>query len=265
MPLRRIVVLVCTALAITATSGSLGFADEARVRDQAFLRAKSHAKEGDRLYDLGEYRLAAAEYREAYELLPLPDILFNLAQAYRLSGDAREAVRCYRRFLELADKSSSATQKAKEHLDRLIADHGEAAAPLADPQLTAPEAPDPGKVAPPLDPSRSGPVLVQSSSGGFDWMTASELVGGAGALILGTAGMVFAVEAHNKERDVSLVYSAAADAEGRLDASRSKGLFIAAAAVGAATVLLLVLDLSTEHDAPLAVFGQHEPQLEVRF
>src|SRR5256885_14312751 len=58
--------------------------------------AKDHYEKGTALYDLGQYREAAKEYEEAFKLKPVPALLFNIAQAYRLAGDETAALRAYR-------------------------------------------------------------------------------------------------------------------------------------------------------------------------
>ena len=54
--------------------------DDAR----ALREAKAHFRKGAIHYHAREYEQAIAEYQAAYQLSPLPDLLFNLAQAYRL-------------------------------------------------------------------------------------------------------------------------------------------------------------------------------------
>jgi tetratricopeptide (TPR) repeat protein len=69
------------------------------VADPATAAAKAHYEKGTTLYDLGKYTEAAHEYEEAYAAKNDPALLFNVAQAYRLSGDAASALRTYRSYL----------------------------------------------------------------------------------------------------------------------------------------------------------------------
>src|SRR3954462_12251311 len=62
-------------------------------------RAKEHFQRGTTLFDLGKYREAATEYEKAYEEKSDPALLFNIARAYRLAGEAETAIRFYRTFL----------------------------------------------------------------------------------------------------------------------------------------------------------------------
>lgn len=80
----------------------------------AYLQARRLIKRGDAHYDARRFAQAIAEYRAAYRLLPLPDLLFNIAQAHRLAGQDAAAVTYYRRYLELPDGKARAA--AKRHL-----------------------------------------------------------------------------------------------------------------------------------------------------
>jgi tetratricopeptide (TPR) repeat protein len=81
-------------------------------------RAKAHFKRGKVHQDAKDYDKAIEEYRAAYDLAPLPELLFNLGQVYRLSGNKREALWHYRRFLE-AQPGGLGSDEAREHITRL--------------------------------------------------------------------------------------------------------------------------------------------------
>jgi hypothetical protein len=66
----------------------------------------------------GRYDEAIAHYRKAYDAVPHPEILFNLAQAYRLKGDAETALREYQRYLLVEPKGRVAAD-AKKWVDAL--------------------------------------------------------------------------------------------------------------------------------------------------
>jgi len=72
------------------------------------------------LYEAGELDRAVEEYQTAYKLLPLPEMLFNIAQAHRLKGAADLAAQYYRRFLA-AKPTGSVADEAREHLRELDA------------------------------------------------------------------------------------------------------------------------------------------------
>jgi tetratricopeptide (TPR) repeat protein len=61
--------------------------------------AREHFRHGTSAFNLGHYLEAVAEYEAAYEAKPDPVLLYNIAQAYRLAGENRSAVRVYKSFL----------------------------------------------------------------------------------------------------------------------------------------------------------------------
>lgn len=80
------------------------------------LQARAHFSAGTTFYEAGSYDKAIAEYDEAYRLLPLPDFLFNIGQAYRLKGDDRRAISYYQRYLDA--KPSGALRRRAQCLRR---------------------------------------------------------------------------------------------------------------------------------------------------
>jgi hypothetical protein len=66
---------------------------------EAAARARRDFEEGLRRFNAGEYATAIQWFDAAYQLAPLPGLLYNLAQAHRLSGDCARALVLYRRYL----------------------------------------------------------------------------------------------------------------------------------------------------------------------
>ena len=60
--------------------------------------AEAAYREGRRLYDLREWDLAIAKFREAYRLRPDAPSLYNIAQSYRLKRDCMEALGFYKTY-----------------------------------------------------------------------------------------------------------------------------------------------------------------------
>jgi hypothetical protein len=80
--------------------------------------ARIHFKAGSAFLEIGEYEKAIAEYLEAYRLLPAPDFLFNIGQAYRLKGtpgDRQQAARYYRQYIKQKPDGVGVAE-AKQHL-----------------------------------------------------------------------------------------------------------------------------------------------------
>lgn len=78
---------------------SLSRADTPPSKDEQKRQAKSHFKLGVDFYNSGDYDSALREYQAAYAALPIPDILFNIAQVYRLKGNKSVAVDYYKQYL----------------------------------------------------------------------------------------------------------------------------------------------------------------------
>ena len=67
--------------------------------DDVTGRAKSEYEAASRHYDLREYAAAIASFRKAYELLPEPLFLFDIAQSYRQLHDCESARGFYKTYL----------------------------------------------------------------------------------------------------------------------------------------------------------------------
>jgi tetratricopeptide (TPR) repeat protein len=65
----------------------------------ANVEIDEHVAQGHRLYQLGRYQEAIAEYRRAYELRADPPFLFQIAESYRQLGATEQALFYYDRFL----------------------------------------------------------------------------------------------------------------------------------------------------------------------
>jgi hypothetical protein len=72
--------------------------------------------EGKRAYDRGDYVAAIVKWQASYNLSGESDLLFNLAQARRLSGDCPGAIANYHRFV--AEDPSSDQRQLAEDLGR---------------------------------------------------------------------------------------------------------------------------------------------------
>jgi hypothetical protein len=62
--------------------------------------------EGQTAYDHADYATAVAQWQAAYDLSGEPELLFDVAQARRLSGDCPRALATYRRFVEVDPTSA---------------------------------------------------------------------------------------------------------------------------------------------------------------
>jgi tetratricopeptide (TPR) repeat protein len=90
-----------------------------------------HVAQGHRLYQLGRYQEAIAEYRRAYELRADPPFLFQIAESYRQLGATEQALFYYDRYLAGAADGSDrdAAEERVSELERLRARPAVAPAP----------------------------------------------------------------------------------------------------------------------------------------
>jgi tetratricopeptide (TPR) repeat protein len=74
-------------------------------------------REGQLLYDLGDYAASIDRFRKAYQLTKAPALLFNLAQANRLSGNCARALNLYRTFLRVDPQSPFTGEAQKQTIE----------------------------------------------------------------------------------------------------------------------------------------------------
>lgn len=87
-------------------------AEDARV-------AREHTRRGTAAYNLGHFGEAAREYEQAYRLVQDPVLLYNLAQSYRLGGDAPRALLAYKAFLRTAPADAPNREQAGRRIQEL--------------------------------------------------------------------------------------------------------------------------------------------------
>jgi tetratricopeptide (TPR) repeat protein len=129
-------------LALTAT---------ARAAEPSNEDSRAHVRKATVAYNLGKFTEAAKEYEAAYELTVDPNMLFNIAQSYRLAGESEKAITAYRSFIRSAPKSDQrglAEAKVRE------LEQQRAARP------PAPVAPVPVPPSPPALPAASPPLAA---------------------------------------------------------------------------------------------------------
>jgi tetratricopeptide (TPR) repeat protein len=154
--------------------------------------ARKAYEKGQNHYELGEYSAAVTLFRRAYELSSAPGLLFNIAQAYRLSGDCAKALDEYRHFVRL-DPQSSRRDDADAYIAQLGAECGpKRPAPVA-PQPAAPPIADvraPNPRSPPYAPSSvPPPKMAISTKIGWTLLGTGLALGlGAGSLYLWNDG-----------------------------------------------------------------------------
>jgi tetratricopeptide (TPR) repeat protein len=219
------------ALFVVAAAGTRAIAQPA---DTATLEAS-----GQRHYELAEYAAAIADFKEAFRISDQPELLFNIAQAYRLSADCRQALTFYRTYLRRLPGAANA--------ERVRARITEMEACAAKP---APETP----VTPPatgaITTTASLPPPPPPPARGRTWKTWAGIGAlGAGAIAAG-AGVLFAARGSAKSdelRELCATSCSGDDARAIESAGRAANRnatigFVAGGALVAAGVVLIVLD-----------------------
>jgi tetratricopeptide (TPR) repeat protein len=97
--LRRLPLLIATLSLLVASAAW------AQAKPDSKVAAKEHYVRGTSYYDLGKYDEAIKEFEAAYQLKNDPAFLYNLAQSYRLAGNAERALHFYRTYLRYMPKA----------------------------------------------------------------------------------------------------------------------------------------------------------------
>src|SRR5215212_6637047 len=87
----------------------------AQVDPQKKAAAKKLADDAQAQFDAQNYDKAIELYRKAFELIPHPQLMFNIAQAHRLAGRPDRAAPIYERYLQL-DPDGPDAGAARAHL-----------------------------------------------------------------------------------------------------------------------------------------------------
>ncbi len=184
-------------------------------------KARALAQQGQALHASGDYAGAIAAFQAAYSIAPAPALLFNIAQAYRMSNDCDDAVLMYRRFLA-SDPDPTTAEVARGHLATVE----RCAHPESASQLVRPPAEIHVVVPPP-------PLVVHREPlPAFEAHRGIEIgLGVVGVASLGVA-LLYGVDAHAAASEVNAGYArgaawkdlAPADARGKHD-ERAAALF----------------------------------------
>jgi tetratricopeptide (TPR) repeat protein len=214
--------------------------------DEVNEQAKEHFDKGQTHYALGEFEQAADEFKEAFRVREVPIILYNIAQALRLSGNSQNAIFFYSQYLT---RQPDATNRAE--VEARIAElraqlQRETGRPPRDvePPKAAAAAPPPAVARPASKPARAAaPAAAVAASPPSASIKPTRLAGyvalGAGVLLEGGA-YLFHSSASSAADELSRKYNAGtltpADAHLRSDID-SKGRLATMSAIGGALLL----------------------------
>jgi tetratricopeptide (TPR) repeat protein len=170
---KRIVLVVCV-LAATAAADP---------REEA----KAHFKQGRAYQEAGAFLRAVDEFKAAYELDHRAEMLFNIAQAYRLGGDKPHAIEYFKSYL-----AAQPDGKAAEEARVLVAELQRQIDEAAQQQQQQQPQPPPHEDRPP--PAAHVDVVVVRTSPTF--RIAGIVTTGVGAIALGL-GVKYGLDARS--------------------------------------------------------------------
>lgn len=130
-------------------------APTARADDDDAAKARSLYEKGMAHFQLREYDAAIEKWEAGFRLKPVPEFIYNIAQAYRLSKRPEKAVQFYRTYLRLAP---SAPNRAE------VDDHIAALTRLIDEQQKSATAPPEDAVPPGGRPATPAPAPAATLS-----------------------------------------------------------------------------------------------------
>lgn len=262
--------LACAiARAQPAPEASAGAPSSAAERERL---ARALYEEGLTHYNLHEYDAAIAAFKGSYRLSRAPELLFDIAQEYRLKGDCPEALRFYRTYLREDVRSPKRARVEAWIAEMERCDRPPPAPPAA--SVTAPSAEPPPRVEPPAIPPAAAltppppttalPAFANAPAppreGGRRKKIAGLVLVGAGLALVGGAAYLSS-RASSDGGEVSALYQrggpwdahyASVDSDG----ARSSGAAIALLAIGAAAMV---------GGAVVAALGWRAPRALVAF
>ena len=86
---------------------------------EAAALAEKHSRQGVEHYQAGRYPEAVAEMLSAYQAVPDPDLLYNIARIYEKLSEFEIAISYYQRFVVSDGADPERVKKALEHVQRL--------------------------------------------------------------------------------------------------------------------------------------------------
>jgi tetratricopeptide (TPR) repeat protein len=168
---------IALVLLLTATAAA----------DTAVEKARNHFKQGKAFQDAGAFERAAEEYKIAYEADPRPEMLFNIAQAYRLAKLKEQALDYFKQYLD-KQPNGAGSDEARKHVVTLTQE--------IDQEKAA--AKEPVTVLPPDGPMER--VSIEDHGKGLRYTGLA--IGAAGVIAVGL-GVKFAFDARGAADDIT--------------------------------------------------------------
>jgi tetratricopeptide (TPR) repeat protein len=124
-------------------------------------KAKAFYEKGMARFQLEEYEAAIALWQDGFRNKPLPEFLYNIAQAYRLSKQPERALFFYKRYLSMSPNAPNRAEVERHitSLERFLREQSS----ITNAAPTAPREPRPNEQPPSTQPS-TPPAAVTVST-----------------------------------------------------------------------------------------------------
>lgn len=199
----------CLSIALVLAAASPAAAD-----DKA--KAKALYQEGLNHYNLAEWQDAIKSWKDSYVLSKKPLLLFNIGQAYRLSGDCKQAMFFYDSYqreepnpknqAELDAALALCAKQPDKPVEKPVTTNPVSTNPVTDPTTTTTKPTEPvvtkPVVAQPTDTTHEQqPVDTAPTTTGGGLRKVGIVVGGAG-VVMGGLAIYFALDASGTASDL---------------------------------------------------------------
>jgi iron complex outermembrane receptor protein len=161
---RRFTRAALAALLSAATFATMAARTTPALAD-ARTEARAHFKKGMDAIGAGKYDDGIKELQVAYQLLPHPSVLYNIARAYAEAGDLEEAITYFHKYIDGNPPDKDEASQVLKNLEARIKRQQQAAreaaqaqTPTPTPTTPTPTTPAPTVPAPPVGPPP--PVVV---------------------------------------------------------------------------------------------------------
>ena len=194
----------------------------AQPADDPVAHTKQLYADGKRFYDVADYPKAIEAWKQAYVLASAPMLLFNIGQAYRLSGDCLQALRFYasyeRESLQLAnrDELEEARSRCDPHPTNANPPESLVTTPPKPVEVKPPVKPPVKPIEQPQQPVPIAPEKPEPTDPGAFQRDLGIGIGAAGLVLVGTS-LVLGSRARTTATEVAAIRGEFTQADRDLD------------------------------------------------
>jgi tetratricopeptide (TPR) repeat protein len=234
---------VALAVTLLATAGQVAAQEE----DPDVARVEALSLEGAQLFQGGNYREAIVRFKEAYALVPVANLLYNIALSYERVGDNDAAITYYEKFIVADDADPEVRGVALGRLKDLgRARRADVVDPIgpgdgADPELGNNGNGNGGKAG-------GGSGGNDGADGAGTWTTVGIITAGLGVALVGTGvvfGQISAGEQDNFDQSLDASDKALARSGAEKNALTADILFGAGGLAIVGGITMIILDVTS--------------------